>query len=68
MARSPGLTAVAVLTLALAIAANTAVFSVVHGVLLKPLSYREPGRLVMVWAKNPKGIPRNQVSPPNFID
>jgi len=51
--KSPAFTAVAVITLALAVGANTAIFSVVHAVLLESLPYRQVDRLVMVWGRNP---------------
>lgn len=53
LARKPGFAAVLVLTLALGVGANTAVFSVVHGVLLRPLPYPEADRLVVVWTQFP---------------
>lgn len=53
MRRSPGTALAAVLTLAVGIGATTAIFSVVYGVLLKPLPYREPERLVQIWETNP---------------
>src|SRR5713101_199926 len=65
--KNPGFTAVAVLTLALGIGVNTAMFSVMQGVVLAPLQYVNPDRLVMVWENNPR-FPQTWVSYPNFRD
>jgi len=65
--KSPGFTAVAVFTLALGIGANTAMFSLMQGVVLAPLQYVNADRLVMVWENNPR-FPRTWVSYPNFRD
>src|SRR5579863_4182225 len=64
---NPGFTAIAVLTLALGIGANTAIFSIVEGVLLAPLHFRDAERLVMIWETNPR-FPRVWNSYPNFED
>ena len=53
LARSPGLTALATFALALGIGGNTAVFSVVNAVLLRPLPVADPGRMVWIWANSP---------------
>jgi predicted permease len=65
--RSPGFAFIAILTLALGIGANTAIFSVVQGVLLSPLPYSQPERLVMLWESNPR-FPHVWTSYLNFRD
>jgi putative ABC transport system permease protein len=67
--RSPGFTAVAVLTLALGAGATTAIFTLVNAVILRPLPFPGPDRLVRFWESNPeKGWPTFSVSHPNFLD
>ena len=67
LARRPAFTLVAVLTLAVGIGANTAIFSVVNAVLLRALPYDQPDRIVRLWELSARGTPNN-VSHPNFLD
>lgn len=65
--KNPGVSAIAVLTLALGIGANTAIFSVVSAVLLNPLPYKDPDRLVSIWENVPQHG-RWRAAPANFLD
>ena len=67
LGRSPGYTLIAVTVLALGIGATSAIFSFVDGVLLRPLPYANPDRIVMVWERPPAGF-RNRISTMNFLD
>jgi predicted permease len=70
--KNPGFTAASILVLALGMGANTAIFSVVNAVLLRPLPLPEPERLMLVWhvppAKSFPGVTRFSVSPANYLD
>src|SRR5437762_9990551 len=65
--RAPGFTAAALVTLALGIGATSAIFSVVRTVLLEPLPYQDPDRIVAVWETNRGGTSRNVIAPANFV-
>src|SRR5688500_10331154 len=67
--KRPGLTAVALITLALGIGVNTAIFSAVDSVLLRPLPYKDPESLMALWEHTPAlGIAQNQFAPANYFD
>src|SRR5262245_5138862 len=67
--KKPGFTVVVVSMLAVGIATNTAIFSVVNGVLLRPLPYENDDRVVTVWQTAPnRGVDREETSPADFFD
>src|SRR4029078_7871157 len=69
LAKSPGFTAAVVITMALGIGANSAIFSVVHALLLAPLPYRDADRLILVWSDmTDAGYPRAPLSGPELAD
>src|SRR6202165_1984744 len=68
LCRSPGFSGVALLALVLGIGANTAIFSVVNAVLIRPMPFRDPSRLVMVWETSPRTGKNNVANPQNFAD
>src|SRR3954453_16918604 len=69
LAKSPGFTAIEIATLALAIGANTAVLSLVNALLIRPLPYKAPENLVLLWERfPPQGLERIPVSAPEYLD
>src|SRR5207244_13491691 len=69
MRKAPGFTAVAIVTLAMGIGANTAVFSAVDALIIRALPYADPDRLVMVWEDDPvAGYRRNTPAPGNYTE
>src|SRR5947209_8398429 len=69
LAKSPGFTAIAIATLALAIGANSAVFSLINALLVRPLPYQEPSRIALIWEQfKTQGLERIPCSPPEFLD
>jgi len=69
LAKSPGFTAIAIATLALAIGANSAVFSLINALLIRPLPYEQPSRLALIWESfASQGLDRIPVSPPEYLD
>src|SRR5215471_16702419 len=69
LVRTPGFTVAAVLALGLGIGSVTAIFSILDGIVLRPLPFKDPGRLVMLWETNAsKSLGHEPISPVNFVD
>src|SRR6516162_6657581 len=69
LAKSPGFTAIAIATLALAIGANSAVFSLINALLVRPLRYSEPSHIALIWEQlKTQGLERIPCSPPEYLD
>ncbi len=69
LAKNPAFTSIAIIALALGIGANSAIFSVVDAVLMRPLPFKKPAQLVMLWENATHlGFPKNTPSPANFLD
>src|SRR5207237_10357077 len=69
LAKSPAFTMIAIATLALAIGANSAVFSLINALLVRPLPYQEPSRIALIWEQfATQGLERIPVSPPEYLD
>src|SRR6476620_5421077 len=69
LAKTPAFTAIAIVTIALAIGANSAVFSLINAVLVRPLPYQKPGQLVLLWEEfRSMGLERIPVSAPEYQD
>jgi len=69
LAKSPGFTIIAIATLALAIGANSAVFSLINALLVRPLPYQEPSRIALIWEQfKTQGLERIPCSPPEYLD
>ncbi|HEV8484148.1 MAG TPA: hypothetical protein VGV87_11445 [Blastocatellia bacterium] len=66
--QKPSFTVIAVLALALGIGANSAIFSVVNAVLIRPLPYKDPYGLMLVWTRFEPDLPQNWVSGPELVD